>query len=264
MTRFDVVIPAGGTIDDAYAQVIGTPYRALAPLGLGGPPVLQRIVETLRATETVRRVIVVAPTPVQQAVSGVDRWLPAGASGAANVLLGLTEAAPDAPCLICTSDLPLLTGDAVAAFVSQVQPEAELAVGVVRADAYSVAYPDAPPSEFVRLSDVGPVTLAGTFVVHPRLVLRNQTLFDGMFRARKAQWRMAGLLGPGLLWGWATKTLSLGALTRRAERLLGGPVQAVLDVPPALAYDIDTADDYTYALVRLGHTPPAPRRDASE
>ena len=151
------------------------------------------------------------------------------------------------------------------AFLSQVQPEAELAVGIVRADAYNHEYPDAPPSEFVRLSDAGPVTLAGTFHRPPASgTSDNQALFDRMFQARKAQWRMAGLLGPSLLWGWATKTLTLGALTRRAESLLGGPVQVVVDVPPALAYDIDTADDYTYALLRLGHTPPAPRRDASE
>ena len=264
MTEHDVVIPAGGTIDAAYAQALGTPYRALAPLGPGGPPVLQHVIDTLRATGSVRRVIIVAPEPVQQAISGVDRWLPAGAGGAENVLLGLAEAAPDAPCLVCTSDLPLLTAEAVASFLSQARPDAGISVGLVRAEAYHREYPDAPPSEFVRLSDAGPVTLAGTFLVHPRLAVARRALFDKMFEARKAQWRMAGLLGPGLLFALLTKTLSLGALTRRTERLLGGPVQAVLDVPPALAYDIDTADDYTYALHRLRPEPAAPVRQVAD
>ncbi len=62
---------------------------------------------------------------------------------------------------------------------------------------------------------------------------------------------MAGLLGPRLLWGWATRTLNLQMLTARAEHLLGGPVQVVTDTSPLLAYDIDTADDYTYAQTRL-------------
>ena len=264
MTEYDVVIPAGGTIDTAYAQVIGTPYRALAPLGLDRPPVLQHVVDTLRATGAVRHVIIVAPEPVQQAIVNVDRWLPAGTSGAENVLLGLAKAGPDAPCLVCTSDLPLLTSDAILAFLSGARPDAEITVGLVRADAYNREYPDAPPSEFVRLTDAGPVTLAGTFLVHPRLAIARRALFDRMFEARKAQWRMAGLLGPGLLFALLTKTLSLGALTRRTERLLGGPAQAILDVPPALAYDIDTADDYTYALVRLQAEPAAPVREIAD
>ena len=264
MTGYDVVIPAGGTIDAAYAEAIGTPYRALAPLGPSGPTVLQHVVDALRSTGAVRRIIAVAPEPVQRAVSGVDRWLPAGMSGAENVLLGLAEADPDAPCLVCTSDLPLLTDAAILEFLSQARPDAEITVGIVRADAYNREYPDAPPSEFVRLSDAGPVTLAGTFLVHPRLAVARRALFDRMFEARKAQWRMAGLLGPGLLFALLTKTLSLGALTRRTERLLGGPVQAILDVPPALAYDIDTADDYTYALVRLQAKPASPFREVSD
>ena len=260
MTESDVVIPAGGTIDAAYAHVIGTPYRALAPLGPNGPPVLQHVVDVLRATGAVRRIIAIAPESVQRAIVNVDRWLPAGTSGAENVLLGLAEAGPDAPCLVCASDLPLLTSEAVAAFLSQVRLDAEITVGLVRAEAYNREYPDAPSSEFVRLTDAGPVTLAGTFLVHPRLAIRQRTFFDKAFETRKSQWRMAGLLGPGLLFALLTKTLSLGALLRRTERLLGGPVQAILDVPPALAYDIDTADDYTYALVRLQQKPAAPGR----
>lgn len=263
MTGYDVVIPAGGTIDAAYAQAIGTPYRVLAPMGLDRRPLLQEIIGTLRATGLTRRVIVVAPLVVQKAVSGVDLWLPAGASGATNILHGLAEASPETRALICTSDLPLLTTESVMDFLARSRPEAEIVAGLVRAEDYNRLFSEAPPSQFVRLADIGPVTVGGLFLVHPRLLTRHAALFDRMFRSRKDQWRMAGLLGPRLLWEWATGRLTLRALTERAEAQLGGPVQIVPDVSPLLAYDIDTADDYTYALLRLGQRAAAPSEPLS-
>ena len=247
---WDVVIPAGGTIDEAYAQAIGSPYRPLASVGPQGTPVLQHIVDTLRATGDIGRIIGVAPEGVSSVINGVDLWLPAGESGTDNIRAGLRAATPGQPAVVCASDLPLLTPGSVRDFLAACQPEAEVVVGLVRADAYNAAFPDAPPSEFVGLADAGPVTLGGVFLVHPDLLARHQALFRRMFGARKEQWRMAGLLGPRLLWQFATKTLRLRDIVARAEAILGGPVQVVEGAAPVLAYDIDNHDDYTYARTR--------------
>ena len=247
LLQFDVVIPAGGTIDAEFTQRIGSPYRALAPLGPEGTSVLQHIVDTLRATGKVGQIVCIAPPPVQSIVRGVDRWLPAGFSGPQNILDGLSCVRPDALALVCTSDLPLITPEAVMHFVSALTPEAAVAVGLVRADTYNAAYFDAPPSAFVELRDTGPVTLAGLFAVCPATLFRQQALLDALFGARKSQARMAGILGPRLLMAWATRSLTQAALTARAETILGASVQVVNHMDPALAYDMDTVDDYDYA-----------------
>jgi len=253
----DVVIPAGGSIDGGYARAIGSPFRALAPLGPGRVPVLQHVVDTLRASGAVGRVIAVAPPPVAEVVQGVDEWLPAGDSGPANIRAGLARATPGRAALVCASDLPLMTPEAVADFCDRCRSQAQVAVGMVAAGDYNRAFPDAPASEFVRLSDVGEVTLGGLFLVHPDLLDRQDALFARLFAGRKDQWRMAGVLGPRLLWQWATKTLRLETVTRRAGTLLGTPVDVISDTDPTLACDIDTEDDYTYAQSRFGQ--PAPR-----
>lgn len=244
---WDVVIPAGGTIDTEFAQAIGSPHRALAPLGPGNMPILQHVVDTLQAAGGIGRIICVAPPPVSEIIRGVDCWLPAGDSGTDNIRVGLAEVASDAPALVCASDLPLLTPESIRDFLTACRAEAEVAVGLIGADDYHQAFPDAPPSEFVRLADAGPVTLGGLFVVRPDLFVRQDDLFRRLFGARKDQWRMAGLLGPRLLWQFATKTLRLRDIVGRAETLLGGTVQVIPDTAPVLAYDIDTRDDYTYA-----------------
>lgn len=251
MTVFDIVIPAGGTIDADFAARIGSPYRALAPLGSDKMPVLQHVVDTLRALGAVGQIVCAAPDAVQAAVSGVDLWLVAGDSGPQNILAGLRTLPPDTLALVCTSDLPLMTPDAVKRFVSALTPETAVSVGLVRADAYTAAYPDAPPSTFVELRDTGPVTLAGLFAVRPAALFQRQALLDSLFGARKSQARMAGILGPRLLLAWLTHRLTQAALTARAETLLGARVQVIDHTDPALAYDMDTAEDYEYATQHL-------------
>ena len=235
----DIVIPAGGVISREFAERIGSPYRALAPLGPNQTPILQHIVCTLRAAEPQARVICVAPDVVAQAVQDVDVWLPAGDSGPENIRLGLRHAAPDQPALLCTSDLPLITAQSVRAFVQDCRADAPLTAALVQAGEYQREFRNAPPSEFVSLAETGPVTLAGLFQIQPDLLERRSALFDQLFHARKAQWRLASVIGPRLLWQLATRTLSLSALMQRAEQLTGGPVQIIRDTDPVLAYDID-------------------------
>ncbi len=254
MTVYDVVIPAGGTIDAAFAARIGTRYRALAPLGKSSTPVLQHVVDALRASGMVGQIVCAAPPAVQAAVFSVDHWLPAGDSGPQNILAGLRTLPPDALALVGTSDLPLMLPEAVAGFAAALTPDAAVAVGLVRAEAYNAAYPDAPPSTFVELRDVGPVTLAGLFAVRPAALFQRQALLDSLFGARKSQARMAGILGPRLLLAWLTHRLTQAALTARAETLLGAAVQVVDHTAPTLAYDMDTVSDYDYAAQHLWHS----------
>ena len=248
---YDIVIPAGGTIDTDYAEAIGSLCRALAPLGPEQRPVLQCVIDTLRETGYARRIFAAAPPAVRETITGVDLWLPAGDSGAQNILAGLAEVDPNRLALVCPSDLPLLTASSVTQFLSLCQPDAEIAVGLVRAEAYHTLFPGAPPSQFTALADTGPVTLGSVFLVHPGLITRQAVLLNRLFEGRKSQWQTAKLLGPRLLWNWAAKSLTVPMITTRAEKLTGGKVQIVSEVSPLLAYDIDTLDDYTYASLYL-------------
>lgn len=248
MTPRDVVIPAGGTIDDAWAARLGTPWRALAPLGPHRTPVLQIVVDALRASGGVRRIICVAPPGLSDSIAGVDLWLPAARHGTENILRGLAAPSdPDAHALVCTSDLPLVTPADIAGFCARCETGADMTLGLVRAGDYNKAFADAPPSTFVPLRDIGPVTLGGLFCVRPALLLNNRVLLARAFEARKSQWGMVSLLGPRLVAQFVTRRLTLAALVARAQHLLHCRAQTLLDIAPALACDMDTADDYTYA-----------------
>ena len=248
MTRRDVIIPAGGTINAAYAQAIGSPHRALAPFGPARVPVLQIVVDALRGSGCAGQIVCLAPPDVAARIRDVDQWLPASDRGPDNILRGLAALpSPDAPAWVCASDLPLLTSDTVAGFAERCDDECAVSVGLVSEGRYNAAYPGAPPSQFVPLRDAGPVTISGLFGVRPSALLAHAGRLARVFEARKSQARMARLLGPRLLWQWATGTLTAQAIAARTERLLHCRVEALADVAPSLACDMDTADDYTYA-----------------
>jgi len=248
----DIVVPAGGEIDKKFAESIGSPYRALAPLGPNRAPLLQIVVNVLRDAVPDARILCVAPDAIARAITGVDLWLPAGRSGPENMRLGLSHARQETPALLCASDLPLMTAEGVRKFVQACRDDAQVAAGLVHAGDYEAAFPDAPPSEFTALPETGPITLGGLFQLQPDLLTRRKDLFDKLFNARKSPWHVAGIAGPRLLWQLATKTLTLSTVTSRAEFLLGGPVQVIDHADPSLAYDTDTLDDYTYAKTRFG------------
>jgi CTP:molybdopterin cytidylyltransferase MocA len=256
--EWDVVIPAAGSISDDYARVIGTPYRALARLGADRRPVLQTVVDSFRASGLVRRIIVIAQDAVASEVDSVDLWLPPTGNGATNTLRGLAALeAPTVPALVCTSDLPFLTGPTVRDFVSKCRPDADICLGLVSAQAYGAAFPDAPQSVWVTLRDIGPVTIGGLFCVRPSCLMRQERMLIKIFESRKSQWMMARLLGPLLLCRWALRSLTLAALQARGEAVLSARAQVVRDVAPQLSFDIDTEDDYTYADACLRQSPRA-------
>ncbi len=248
MTLYDVVVPAGGAIDDKFARLIGTPWRALAPFGPARTPVLQLVINALRASGHVRRIVCLAPPEAFDCIAGVDAWLEATAQGTENILRGLSALSDkNARALVCTSDLPLIGPADIAGFCARCDPDADVTLGLVRADAYNKAFSDAPSSTFVPLRDAGPVTIGGLFAVRPALLLDNRALLARVFESRKSQWGLVRLLGPCLIALFLARRLTLDALTARAERLLHCRAQILLGIAPALACDMDTADDYTYA-----------------
>jgi GTP:adenosylcobinamide-phosphate guanylyltransferase len=246
------VIPAGGFLTGKYRAEAGVEHRALAPVG--GKATLQRVVDALREGG-IKEIVAVADEKVRERIAGVDRWRQASPTGSANIIQGLRQFPPGEQVLVCPCDLPLLTGDAVRDFLARCDSEADIAAGLVGKAKYEAAYPDAPPSQYLPLADTGPVASSSAFIVRPAILLSEESLLGRCFESRKSQLQLALLLGPQLIWQFATRTLTAQAIARRVERVLNCRANIFEDFAPEFANDIDSLDDYIYArsLVRLPH-----------
>lgn len=248
--RVDAVLPAGGRIAGDLASEAGTDVKAL--LRFNGETMLKQTLRTLRTTGRVRTIAVVGPQEISPHADLADVVLPETDSGAGNILRGL-EWLRGASCgteaervVIVTTDLPFLTADAITGFLDACPPELDLCVPVLNRQEFEGRFARSS-SRYVRLSD-GEWIIGCAFLINPAAITRNQAMVERVFAARRSQLGMARLLGALFVLRFLTRRLTVRQVERKCLELLGCTGGAVHGCEPELAFDIDYAGDYAYAL----------------
>jgi GTP:adenosylcobinamide-phosphate guanylyltransferase len=238
------VITAGGRIDGAYAAAAETTVKALARVR--GRTMLARAIEAARGAGAVEVAVVGGDAVREACADTVDRVVADSPSGAQNVARALGAWPDDDALLYLTSDLPYVNAVAVREFV--VRACGSLAMPICSREAFARRFPEATGFG-IRIGSEHIVN-GGAFHLPAGSTSRVATLAAALFEARKRPLRMARVAGADLFLRFALGILNVAALERRAERVVGVPVQAVRDCAPELAYDADGVAEYRYACER--------------
>ena len=239
------VITAGGRVDGEFAHAIGTPVKALAPIG--GSTMLHRCIGALRGAG-IERIAVIGGDEVRSACRGdVERVVAESSDGAENLRRALGVWDAQTRIVYATSDMPFIDSQAVIDFMQRVAPET-LALPLTEWTQFDKRFPGAPPFGISLAGER--VVNGGVFALPAGSAPRIAAFASKFFAARKSPLRMAALTGPALLWRFAMRRLSVARLEREAHRLLGIPARAVRGAAPELAYDVDTYAEYTYAIAQ--------------
>ena len=245
MAELVAVITAGGRVDGAFADLIGTSVKALAPIG--DRLLIDAALDAARAAGATR-IGVVGPAAVLAHCEGrIDEAIPEKPTGEENLRSALATAR-GATLLLLTSDLPFVTAHDVTDFMERAR-ESDAAMPLSDAAAYDAAFPAAPP-HVVTLGGER-VANGSVFFFAPGSAPRVSEIAERLFTARKSLGRMAVLLGPALLGKFVVRRLRIEDIEARAQRVFGLRIRAIRDAAPGLCYDVDTQADYTYALERL-------------
>ena len=243
------VITAGGRISGAFAAAAGTEIKALVPFADG--TMIDCVIEALRQSGRVEEPIIVVGPEAEMcaALTGKNlRVIAEGITGPENMIQGLRalpEAEHEGWALLCTCDLPLLTGDAIRELLDAAPEDADIIFPILTKEQYEAQFPGSPgtytPLEG-RLYTGGSV-----FLVRPSAFSRNRVLIEKVFASRKEIFSMAKLGGFGLIMRFLTGTLTIEYVERRASELTGCRCRAVRGASPTLAADVDTWEDYEFA-----------------
>ncbi len=249
----DAILPAAGRISGGFAKEAGAEIKAL--IEIGGRTVLERTIETLRATGRIGRIVVITAEEfaAHPAARLADAVLPEGGeSGPDNIIAGLEwlrEAHggidPDRV-LVLTTDLPFLTPEAITGYLDACPASADMCVPVVDQATFQARFRESQ-ALFVRLRD-GRWTIGCAFLVNPDAVFANRDVIERCFQARKSRLGMAQLLGIGFVLRFLAGRLAVADIEERCRDLLCCSACAVRDSPPELAFDIDKVQDYSYAV----------------
>lgn len=256
MAQLDVIIPAGGKLDDEFAKVVGTHSKAL--VRFEGQTVLATTIEALRMSGRVNRIIVIGGDEVRESndAGAADAVLTEGATGPENMFRGvdylLEEKDPPERVMICTCDLPFLTAKGVQTFVDLCPANKDFCVPLISEYDFAEAYPQAKAT-FVPLRDGVYTTgcLYNTNIIALRKALHH---IDRLFSNRKSKVGMARVLGMRFVLLLLTKRLTIKDIEDKVMDLLGCTGAAVPGSPAELAYDIDYLEDYHYVVQTMKAT----------
>ncbi|MFC4638779.1 NTP transferase domain-containing protein [Deinococcus hohokamensis] len=255
---WSAVVLGGGDPGDPFAAAHGAPVKALIPLC--GEPMALHVLRALRRSGRVARVAYVGPT-----TPALDALLDLRVTDHGTLLSNLEAGVealrtaglrPGERVLVVTADIPLLDAQQLRDVLDSA-PDAGLVYPVVRREACDAAYPGVKRT-YVRVQD-GTFTGGNLFLLDPALIGQFLPRLREVLSARKTPWKLAGLIGPGVLLRLLTGRLSVTRLEQKVSAILGVPARALITPHASVGTDVDKDEDLRLAEAHLGRAgaPPA-------
>lgn len=253
MTRFDVILPAGGRLSPEFASQVGVDNKAL--ITFEGETILERTIRALKLTNRTNRIIVIGPKEVAESPGGrlADAVLEPLDSAPKNILNGLKHLmaleSPPQKVLVVTTDMPFLTPQLLNNFIDACPEDRDICIPLVTKESFIARFPGATAS-FIPLKD-NTWTAGCAYVMDAAALQKCIPQFERVFANRKSKLGMAKLLGLKFLIKVITKTLTVPEVETKIQEMLGCTGKAIFNSPPELAYDIDDQEDYDFAVKHI-------------
>lgn len=240
----DAIILAGAENTGKLREVSTAAAEATIPVA--GRPMVWHVVSALRKSRYVGRIIVVGPDEVARVDYGIEPGrvvhLPSGETMIDNLLKAVDYAREQPHVLVVTSDVPLLTPEAVDDFIERCKPfEADIYYPVVSKETNEALYPGVQRT-YVRLRE-GTFTGGNLALVAPEALRRGRTVIQQAFLMRKKPIKLARLLGFRFILKFVFNRLGLHEIEERAATVLGCTGRAVISPYPEVGIDVDKPSD---------------------
>lgn len=239
---------------DALAALHGETYKAL--VAIAGRPMLARVVATLRGTDAIGRIVVLAQDGEAALASAVAdeagiAWEEAGASIALSLLALIERGGAQWPLLVTTADHPLLDAATIGEFLGGAGG-VDLAIGVVERATILAAHPGNRRT-YLRFAD-GAFSGANLFALRSPRAAAALRFWAQAEQDRKRPWRLFRHAGWGLALRAITRTIGFADMLDRLGRRLGLTVAPVVLTRAEAAIDVDKQSDWVLADAILAAT----------
>jgi GTP:adenosylcobinamide-phosphate guanylyltransferase len=208
---------------------------------------IEYVVETLRKSNAIGEIAVVGPKDKLQPVIGdtVDYIIEGTDSIVSNVLLALECFPEQKEILIVTSDIPMITREAIEDFIERCrQKDVDLCYSIIDKKVNDLKYPGVRRT-YARLWE-GKYTGGNVFYFKPAVKDECKDFVEKMLEYRKSPAKMAGVLGFGFLLRLALGILTINAIQRKCEALLGIKGAAIISPYPEIGNDVDRISDLEF------------------
>jgi GTP:adenosylcobinamide-phosphate guanylyltransferase len=239
VSGFNALVLAGSRGEpEAFAIAEGVSHKSL--LQLDNEALLARVVGAVRAAGAQRIVVSTNDADVARMAAELGaEILPTAAGPSASVAAGAE--ALGFPLLVTTSDHALLQPEWIGRFLADAPREADVCALLARREVVEAAAPTTKRT-YLKLAD-GDWSGCNLFLLATAGALPAVAFWRRLEAERKRPWRMAALLGPGILLGFLARRLTLVAAVDRLGAVAGVRAAAVATPYGLAAIDVDKAAD---------------------
>lgn len=237
MKPIRAVVLAGDNED--YKISPGTAIKNKAFIDLNGRKMIDYVLDCYRAMEELAGIAVIGPHEELSSLPGITP-IPQKKDLIANVQAG-AELFPDGWLLLSTSDIPLITPEAIRDFLGRCSG-ADLFYPVIEKEDCRWRYP-AMERTWVKLAE-GEFTGGNVLLVRAASIIAAAPAAAAFFAARKSPLKLARIIGPATLAKLLLRRLSIPELEEKVGNILGIACRAVMTPHPEIGADVDKKSDY--------------------
>jgi GTP:adenosylcobinamide-phosphate guanylyltransferase len=250
----NAIILAGAVNSGALRKVSQEQYEA--EIKIAGRPMLDYVLQALRSISSVQRIIVVGPHSL---ISNDMRDRDCSVVGSGNtweesLINGLNALESEDPLLLVTSDIPLITKEALEDFLERCQSrKADVYYSFVSKDANEKKYPGVQRT-YVKLRE-GVYTGGNLALLSPKVIRDNFEMFKKASAMRKKPLQLCSLLGWKCLFKLILGRLAIGEIEERVAKIFHFTAVGIASPYPEVGIDVDKPSDLKLArevLSKLG------------
>ncbi len=239
---YDAIILAGGENSEELSKYTPHSYEAL--IDIAGKPMVTFVAAALAASRHVGRIFVLGPVAELARCdfpSGTE-ILMSGPTIIDTIRIGMRAISHSRPVLVATSDIPLLTAEAVNDFLVQCsRVDADLYYPIVPKEVNERSFPGNKRT-YVRLRE-GVYTGGNLFLVNPAIVDQCALVAERFIAERKHPLVLCRMLGWSFVIRFLLGALCLKDVEQRVSELLGVRGAVVKSPFPELGIDVDKPSD---------------------
>ena len=238
----DALVLAGSLNDGPLRDCSPARFEALIPIG--GKAMVLYVLDALKASRHVDRIVLVGPSGELAPMAAGPGILLAGSAGGImeNIEAGLNRLPAARRVLLATSDIPLLTGQAVDDFIGQCgDMEADLYYPVIRRDVIEKRFPNTRRT-YVTFKE-GTFTGGNLFLINPAIFKRCAENGQKIIDQRKNPLGLCRLLGTGFVIKFLLRRLTISEAQKKVSQLLEIDGKVNISRYPEVGVDVDKPVD---------------------
>ncbi len=236
----DVLLLAGSPNDGQLQNCSPATQEAL--IELNGQIMLNYVWKALKAVSELGKIVIIGSEDLKPFLPPDAVLVENGADLLQSARNGLAEVSDSQEVLVATSDIPLITPEAIQDFLQLCrQKEADLFYSAVRQETILAKYPQSKRT-FVKLKD-GVFTGGNLILLRPASLEKCWHIGGKLLEARKNPLALGNIIGKGFLIKLMLGRVSLSEAEKKVSEVLQVKGTVIISSYPEIGVDVDKPED---------------------